>query len=419
MSVRFNLLFVFVIVLSIQQAMGQGSTSPYSILGLGKHYPAQNIRNMGMGGVNVSNGSGLYSNFTNPALLPHNKLTVFEAGYLGEYKQLSDVNTVQNSLGVNLGYINFGFPVSNKWTMGMGLRPLSSVNYTVSRTEKIPSRPTFVEYEFTGSGGLSQVYFSNGFNLWKGFSLGLELQYIFGSINSDSKSTLKDGTSQYTVGVFDRTNYSKVNMKAGFVYIMNLSEKYLLNIGATYQPKSNISASSLLSTQRRTLNDIKVDVDTLNFVTDQEVVYPSSYSFGVSIENTGKFVAGLDYTIENWSEYKDTEGLSPLKDGSRIGFGVEYTPDYSSVNSYFKRITFRAGVQYEQSPWNVSDNQLEDRSVSFGMSLPVMRNFSSISLAFQYGELTANSADLISEEYIRFNLGLTINDRWFVKRRVN
>ena len=419
MSVRFNSLFALLIVLSIQQAMGQGSNSPYSILGLGKPVPVQNIRTMGMGGVSVSNGSGLYSNFMNPALLPHNKLTVFEAAYLGEYKQLSDQSTVQNSFGANLGYLNFAFPVNNKWTLGVGLRPLSAVNYTVSRLEKIPNRPAFVEYKFEGSGGLSQVFFSNGFNIWKGLSVGLEIQYIFGSINSDSKSILNDGSNEYIVGVFERANYSKVNLKGGLIYIMNLGEKYLLNFGATVQPKVNITTSQLLSTQRRTLENIKVQVDPLNFVTDQEVVYPSSYSFGVSLENTGKLLIGADYTMENWSQYKTTERQNPLKDGYRIGAGIEYTPDYGSVNGYLKRITLRAGVQYEQSPLNISDNQLEDRSVTFGVSLPVVRNFSSVSLAFQYGELSSNSTELISEKYFRFNLGLTINDRWFIKRRVN
>ncbi len=419
MSVRFNSLLTLLFLFAFQPVFGQGSNSPYTILGLGKPLPVQNIRTMGMGGVSTSNGSGLYSNFANPALLPHNKLTIFEAAYLGEYKQLSDPNTVQNAIGANLGYLTMGFPVSNRWTMGVGLRPLSTVNYRVSSIELIPNTPTFVEYEFAGEGGLAQVFFSNGFNIWRGFSLGLELQYNFGSINSDSKSTLDDGQNEYVVGIFERANYSKLHWKGGFAYLFNFSEKLLMNIGATYQPKAEFNASSLLSTQRRTLDNIKLQVDTLNYVTDQQITYPSVYSLGVSIENTGRFTAGVDYTMENWSEFTTTDGTTPLEDAYRINVGVEWTPDYTSVNNYLKRITFRLGAHYEQTPWVVEGIQLEDRSITFGFSLPVVRSFSSISTAIQYGRLSSSADNLISEEYFRFNLGLTINDRWFIKRRVN
>ncbi len=419
MFLKNNALLTLLFCLVGTICFAQGSTSPYSILGLGKPAPVQNIRSMGMGGLGLSNGNGLYANFLNPALLPNNKLTVFEVAYTGEQKQISTGATEQNAFSANLAYLHMGFPVSNRWSMAVGIRPLTSVNYRVARVELIPQTSTFVQYEFEGSGGISQVYFSNGFRIWKGLSVGVEGQYNFGSISSDATSRLDDSTNEYIVGMFDRTNYAQLNLKAGLSYMQTVGEKHQINFGATYQPSSQMRADSFLSTQRRRLDDIKLRVDTLNFVTDRQVAYPSSYGFGVTFENFGHFVVGVDYTVENWSAYADLEGGKPLANSRRVSIGGEWTADYSSVNSYLKRVTLRAGIQHEQTPWLVEGSQLVNQMATFGITFPVMRAFSSVSFAAQYGTLRGESENIAKENYIRFNLGLTINDRWFIKRRVN
>ncbi len=73
-------------LLATQIVFAQLGVAPNSRLGLGEIMDKGNIRNIGMGGVGVSNGSPFYANVMNPALLVHNSFVVFGANYLGERK---------------------------------------------------------------------------------------------------------------------------------------------------------------------------------------------------------------------------------------------------------------------------------------------------------------------------------------------
>lgn len=417
---RISILFWLCCIFFVQhRSVAQNSNIPYSILGLGRPVYAQNVRSMGMGGLQASTGNALYNNFTNPALLSYNKLTTFAGGYLGKYKQLKEGNKQQTSSDARLSYLNLAFPLTKRWTMSLGLRPLTLVNYNISKLEKIPHRPTFVQYQFEGFGGLSQVSLSSGYHLWKGLSLGLELRYIFGKISSNSKSILHGGVNDYAVGTFEETTYSKIHWKLGVAYSASLNEKHSLDFGFSYRPTAKLSASSLRSYQRRTITDIKIRVDTLNYVKNNHEIYPSAYSLGFSFRHKHKFLAGIEYAAQYWSEYANKVGKHPLADGYKISTGFEWTPDYKSVSSYWKRVTMRAGFAYEKLPWQFAGESIEDRKVTAGLSFPLMRYFSSISMVVEYGNLDGKSPEIIKENYLHFGLGLTINDRWFIKRKIN
>ncbi len=99
-------------------------------------------------------------------------------------------------MGANLLHINFAFPVvRGKYTMGMGLRPYSLVNYKFSREELIRDPATgrstgqFSSVTERGSGGVSQAYWAHGVKLAKGVSVGIELIYNFGAIKDERFTT--------------------------------------------------------------------------------------------------------------------------------------------------------------------------------------------------------------------------------------
>src|SRR5690606_39865829 len=66
-----------------------------------------------------------------------------------------------------------------------------------------------------------------------------------------------------------------------------------------------------------------------------------------------------------------------------ISTGGEFTPDPLSDN-YLKRITYRAGIHYENAPFLINNNQLRDFGINFGFSMPAGR--SSLDFAFSTGK---------------------------------
>lgn len=407
----------------VLEGLAQVVSSPYTVLGVGDVNVKANVRSMGMGNVGVSLSGGYYSNMVNPATLVYNKLTLFEAAYLGEAKLLqSDQSGNARVFGANLRYMNFAFPVMQRWTIGAGMRPITNVNYAFNVSEKIPGTPTFADYRYSGKGGLTQVYLSNGFYLFKGLSVGLELNYNFGGIQSESSAQLSDTQLNYIIGQYDRVNFSKLHYLAGIHYSLDLKKERTIQVGVTYEPQADYRATYYRSLQRRTTTDRPISTDTLAIGEVTAVTIPASLSAGIHYEKYGKYAFGVEYASQPWSSFQGLSGggnRDALADARRLSVGGEYTPDYASINNYFKRVTFRAGFQYRLLPWEVRGIQLEDYSATFGFSLPMSRGISALSLAGSYGFINAPKDELVRETYFRFMLGLTINDRWFVRRRFN
>jgi hypothetical protein len=52
-----------------------------------------------------------------------------------------------------------------------------------------------------------------------------------------------------------------------------------------------------------------------------------------------------------------------------------------------------------------------------GASLPIRRSTSHVHLGIDVGSLGTKTNNLIKETYVRFSVGFSFNDRWFVKRK--
>ncbi|MEJ0054862.1 MAG: hypothetical protein WDN75_03945 [Bacteroidota bacterium] len=87
MSLRkIRLPFLAGLLLTSSLAWGQAAKSPFSSYGIGEQFGTGLTQNMGMGGTGISNPSYYFVNNMNPALLPYNVRTMFQAGIIGEQR---------------------------------------------------------------------------------------------------------------------------------------------------------------------------------------------------------------------------------------------------------------------------------------------------------------------------------------------
>ena len=54
---------------------------------------------------------------------------------------------------------------------------------------------------------------------------------------------------------------------------------------------------------------------------------------------------------------------------------------------------------------------------TLGVGLPLGGTFSNVNIGFELGKRGTTNAGLIQENYANFTLALSLNDRWFVKRK--
>ena len=149
---------------------------------------------------------------------------------------------------------------------------------------------------------------------------------------------------------------------------------------------------------------------------------PTKTSLGAGVGEQNKWFAGVEYTFLNSSNFGNSlttiENVS-YENSSKLAVGGFYIPKYNSFTSYWERVTYRAGIRYEHTGITIRNEDLNDFGISFGVGLPVGRTISNLNLGVEFGQRGTTNAGLIKENYVNFHLSLSLNDRWFIKRKYN
>ncbi|WP_460957686.1 OmpP1/FadL family transporter [Spirosoma litoris] len=407
-------------------AQGLGN-SPYSSLGIGEMYSPGNATNMGMGGVGISNASGFYLNLQNPALLAQRRrFTVFEVGLIGKSaglsQNISNTEQSQNNVAGNLGYLALAFPASSRWNMSLSLKPYTFVNYNTQEITSVPGTQYAAAYNYTGRGGLNKATFANGYRITNNFYLGAEASFLFGNVTNSADSRAVTSTTDLLVTHLNRVNYSDVVFKLGGAWRPKLNDKWTLNLGATYDPKARIKAQQTDIYQQTSLSGLAITApDTIRLNSNSKATLPQQMHFGISLEKANQsLLVGVDVGLQKWSEYRTADNKAGgLVDAMTFASGVEYTPKPTS-NRYRDLITYRAGFQYNQMPYKIGGQAINDINGSIGLSLPLGYNLvNHITLALVAGQRGVLTANQIRERYVQIALGFSLNDWWFIKRAVD
>ena len=103
-------------------------------------------------------------------------------------------------------------------------------------------------------------------------------------------------------------------------------------------------------------------------------------------------------------------------------------PKVNSISSYWERVTYRAGIRFEDTGLlikgssNSDFTKIKDFGISFGLGLP-LRDLSNLNLGIEYGKKGSTINNLIQENYFNFKVSLSLNAignlAWFVKRKID
>jgi hypothetical protein len=405
-----------VLVLSGMTVSGQGVSSVYSNRGIGLVNFQGLPHNMGMGDIGIGTPSVWNTNVRNPAFLPFNVLTSFQVGLQLDKRTISADGQSLNSTAGGLQYFNLSMPVmSGKWTTSIGLAPYSFVNYNTYTSGELDGSE--VIYAYSGSGGLTNFNWLNGFKVSKNVYVGLRTSYVFGSVEHQIRHELSDDdlNVEYDVAFIERSAYSDWTFGFAFGFRKELPGKKILNFGLIYDLPTSFAGNREKIYERRQprsgflIESYKIGKDKAGFA------LPGTLGIGASCQMSKNLLFAADFEFQSWNDTGlDTEATE-YSSAQRFGFGAEWTPEIGSVNSYFKRVTYRFGLSQQNLPFDLNGRNIRDLGINFGASLPV--GLSSMDLAVRYGIMGTTKNDLVRENYFRVVLGATINDRWFVKRR--
>ncbi|GAB3728642.1 membrane protein [Hymenobacter agri] len=415
------------------QAQGLGN-SPYSRIGLGEYNAnTGGVRQMAMGGTGLAAPNSVNVNELNPALLYYTGRTTFEAGYTGQYKTVKNATASSRSGSGTLGYFAMSVPLASRWGAAVGLKPLSAVDYESNIIQDVTGEPGSKSLkQYKGTGGVSEAYFGQGVRLTKGLTVGFTASYLFGTVDETVGTTVQIvNSTDPLVKSVDRqhTRYSDFAFRAGAHYRQKIVKSLNLNLGGAYSFGHYLRGQQTNTQEREdaatgSLNSAPTVVNDGRGST----YVPGLAQAGVSLDNDKNWSLNLDVSRQEWSKFTSFNTTGPaLSNTMRVGLGGEIAPDPGSVEHYFQRVTYRAGISMAQLPYQPGGKMLYDRAVSWGFAFPMPTasalESTTLSLSFIYGvrgntDIVSSGASNVQESYIRGQLGVTLNNRWFIKRRL-
>lgn len=419
MSIFKKYVFFFACIILSVKSWAQ-APSPFTTFGIGDPYGNATATTQGMAGVGVSQPQFWFLNNQNPALLVYNNLTVFQAGLVAESRTIKSDTLSEKSSGGNMNYLVTAFPVKpGKWGTSLGLMPLTSVNYKLNYSKEVQGSPARATVTEEGSGGLTQLYWSNGVRINSEWAVGAKISYIFSSIVTSTKNQLPSSVTpvNFPVAIEQQTYVRDFMLGLGVSYSLDSlgAKKYRLSAGAVYNVAGNLSAKYTDRFYRASSVGEVIEGDTLSEYRGS-LHLPASLTVGVSLSRGGRWDIGTEFTYQDWTSFRAVDNSTDnLGTSWRWGLGGEITPDPVAVDNFLKRITYRLGVNYEQYPYLANNNNVRDYGATFGLSVPAGR--SSLDVALKLGKRGNKADNILEETYFRVSFGITFNDQWFIKRK--
>lgn len=405
-------------------AFGQRSNreaSIYSRYGIGDLRSGTQVGLRAMGGAATGYASSYIINTDNPATYSSLKLTTYEGAGEGSRRNVTYGGESVPTGTATLSYLRVGIPLGKNGGMAFGLQPESRVYYNLrSDTQSIAGLGRS-QTEYFGEGGTNYAFVGLSGKL-KGFSLGVNFGYLFGTITNTAEQSFFDTDTARAIDArfVQFRRIGGIYARGGAYYSTKLGSKLNLGLGATFALSQDVTARRTLITESvRRIPFVGVFRDTISNGGEERGVIrlPLSYGFGAHLTRGDQWGIALDYRATQWSNYRTfgaTDSVTSL--AYRFGIGGEFMPK-PGARDFASRVTYRIGFAYGRDFVSLRGENIDYYSATLGASLPFRRSQDRIHTAFEFGRRGTEEAGLARESFVRFSFGLSLVDRWFVKRR--
>ena len=425
-----KILASFVLATMTTSAFAQSNTnSPYSQFGLGDLTDQSVGFNKGMNGVGLAMRRGNEVNPMNPASYSAvDSLTMlFDAGLSGQITKYKENGTKMNGKSGGFDYVVGQFRAFKGVGITFGVLPYSNIGYNYSQSEYLnDANITKMTTTNKGDGGMHQLFIGTGIRLFKPLSIGANLSYFWGDYNRSITSS-SSASNVSALQMLYTSDISSYKLDLGMQIEVPLSKLDNITLGATWTPGHSLKADAKCSVINS--NSTISKADTTAYKLADALSIPTSFGFGLAYNHGQQFRMGADFTMQKWGSvdypsfdsqaktYTLKSGL--LKDNYRVNVGAEWTPRPMG-RKFLQRVRYRVGVGMATPYYYINGKEgPKELSASIGFGIPIMNGYNGRSMLNISGQVVNRSADnMIKDTMLRLNIGLTFNERWFAKWKV-
>ena len=409
------------------------SYSPYSMYGIGDLSRFGTAYNRSMGGVGIATRDKRNINILNPAAVTERDIQSFMLDFSitqgNRYYAQKDMHSSNNTFNINS--IIMSFPIFKPLAMYFGIAPYSDLGYKITAWEKdqnIIAHTGPILNTVQGYGGLYNLFSGAGITPFKGFSIGGEINYIFGNLHKENSFEMASSSYRSIDSGYNMT-LKALTAKGGVQYSFPVAKEVTAVVGATYKFGADLKGT-VDRFEIQTISSINDSTPSPRTFSDKldkgRLRLASEAGFGIALKGVDKWTAEVNYLRSDWT----TSGFD-----KEIGFavvgnavfsattaqsfraGFSYVPNRNDIRYYRKRVTYRAGAYWDQAYCKVDGMNINAVGFTFGATLPVFRLNNGVTIGMDFGQRASKTGNLVRERYINFNIGLNVHDIWFIKTR--
>lgn len=417
---------IAICALSVTTASAQsGTNSPYSQFGLGIQADQSQSMSRGMDGLAIGLRNSGQVNSVNPASYSSvDSLTMlFDAGVAGQVTNFREGGRKLNANNANFEYVVGSFRMKKNLGFGFGILPYTNIGYSYYSTNSINEgdASATVTTSYSGSGGVHQAFVGAGWKVIKGLSIGANVSYLWGSYTKSIYPTYS-GVTATSISKYYTADIRSYKIDFGAQWEQQVGKNNRFIVGATFSLGHKLNSDATVQTGGTYTDTLTVD---------NAFSIPTTIGVGLAWYHANKITVGVDYTLQKWgsedfpqyepsdsqNHYKLKSGL--LNDRHKVTIGGEWVPNIMSRKIY-NRIRYRVGASYATPYVKVNGHDgPKEMSVSAGFGIPITNSWNNKSMLNISGQFVHSSATaLIRENTFRINIGLTFNERWFMKWKV-
>lgn len=412
-------LWAFLLTMLSGVAVAQNNTnSPYTRYGFGQLADQGSANSKAMGGVAYALRDKHQVNFANPASYSSvDSLTfIFDGGISLQNTNFSNGTVKMNAKNSSFDYITMQFRAA-KWAgISLGLLPYANVGYSLGEFREDPELETASSsVTYTGEGGLHQLYLGAGFKVFKNLSVGANISYLWGGVTRTRTLAFPYNSNMFSTIVSTDVDVKSYKLDFGAQYTQQFGKKHSVTVGAVFSPGHNLKSDAY--EYRQTGTDANATVSQTPIEGDFGI--PTTWGAGVAYTYDQRLTVAADGMLQNWDDVAYEGRKDVFCKRGKLSVGAEYIPNPIGRN-YLSRVKYRVGGYYSKPYYKINGMRAATEfGLSAGFGLPVPMTRSMVSVSAQYVRTQGSHAAFLDENTLRICIGITFNERWFFKRKVN
>ena len=431
----------------------------YSAYGIGEMLLSHNASVMGVGSTGLMPSFQKNISLSNPSTWINTPFAYVSINY-GGVKIQDRVNNHQNILS-GLNQFQFILPIKGRYAIGLGFQPYSSQLYSLNsnnfEVKYIEQDTLYFDKSINGGGGVSEFSFSFSARFNSSEKGALKLNYLFGSSRNQiiySLSNGNNGLDDDLDGLIDEQGEADINYiyNQRNIYDGTLISGYFtsdrINLGKrkvtislsfnsvlnpfrvnnySFYPFEDINSNGYydLSDYPQPAGNDSIPPTALKLELKDHFI-PAQYAFGFNMELTERL--NFQAELSSWSD------LAKIDNNLISNINYKLT-DYQHINIsairfaralpryWYESLHFRSGLFFRE--YNLKKYVSYEKNIvrydynDLGLSIGVGIKFGFTKNQLDFGLNLINRSDSFNSDKLitNFNIGLTIGDIWFVKRR--